>query len=99
MPSARHSSPLVSQSDLFRLNIDDDFPDVRATRSSYGYGAEDSAERTRQPKRFERSLERSDSRNGKRPERRFDSGSSSHSKPSTALLVRDYLHPAISFVY
>lgn len=86
----RHSSPLVSQSDLFKLNADDDFSQVRTPRSGYGYDADSYGERTRQPKRFERSLERSDSRNGKKPERRFDSGSSSYSKPSTSRFVRDF---------
>jgi hypothetical protein len=86
----RHSSPLVSQADLFRLNADDDFPDVETPRSSYGYDPEDSRDRIRQPKRFERSLEGPDSRDGKRFESRFDSGSSNYSKPSTSRFVRDY---------
>jgi hypothetical protein len=94
----RHSSPLVSQSDLFKLNADDDFSQVRTPRSGYGYDADGYGERTRQPKHFERSLERSDSRNGKKPERRFDSGSSSYSKPSTSRFVRDFVL-CYSFAY
>lgn len=74
----------MSQSDLFRLNADDDFLDVEAPRSSYGYDPEDSRDRMRQPKRFERSLEGPDSRDGKS---RFDSN---YGKPSTSRFVRDY---------
>ncbi|KIM87051.1 hypothetical protein PILCRDRAFT_4280 [Piloderma croceum F 1598] len=80
----RHSSPLVSQSDLFKLNADDDFSQVRTPRSGNGYDADGYGERTRHPKHFERFLERSDSRHGKKPERRFVSGSSSYGKPSTS---------------
>ena len=94
----RHSSPLVSQSDLFKLNIDDDFSHLRTPRSGYGNDVEDYGERTRQPKRFERPLEHSDPRNGKKPERRFDSGSSSYSKPPTSRFVGDY-HALLSFAY
>jgi hypothetical protein len=82
----RHSSPLVSQSDLFKLNADDNFSQARTPRSGNGYDEDGYGERMRQPKY----LDRSDSRHGKRLERRFDSGSSSYSKPSTSRFVRDF---------
>jgi hypothetical protein len=82
--SVRRSTPLVPQSHLFKLNDEDDYSDVKTRRSSYGYDIGESGERARESKRYEHSFE-PDSRNltGKKTDRRFDSGSSSWSKPNS----------------
>lgn len=86
----RRPTPLAPQSHLFRLNADDDDDsEVKIRRSSYSYDIGRSGERAREPRRYEHSFEL-DSRNltGKKADRRFDSGSSSWSKPSNSRWVR-----------
>lgn len=87
---ARRPTPLVPQSHLFRLNAESDYSDAKSRRSSYNYDNGDFSERGRGSKPYGEPLG-PESRNadGKKTERRLDSGSSNWSKLSSSRRVRD----------
>lgn len=87
IPAARYSSPLPSQSELFKktATVDEDYSDMRRPRSRYDY--EDRDERSRRSSKVNRSCERSRGRSesrlihrGRRSERRRDSDWSDSSR-------------------